>query len=104
MKSFISVYMDDAQISVSDYFHFHFFYLLQKPWTKILPVVNVGPLEKSSNQLKFFNILKEPKNDPKATAKLILTTYIAYSVFRLAIPAFQVYRCYWIYDRNYNII
>ena len=41
---------------------------LQKPWTKILLVVNVGSLEKRSNQPKY----KETKTrSPKTTAKLI---------------------------------
>ena len=42
--------------------------LAAKPWTKILLVVNVGSLEKRSNQPKF----KEQKTrSPKTTAKLI---------------------------------
>ena len=41
---------------------------MQKPWTKILLVKNVGSLEKRSNQPKY----KEPKTtSPKTTAKLI---------------------------------
>ena len=41
---------------------------LQKPWTKILLVVNVGSLEKRSNQPKY----KESRTrSPKTTAKLI---------------------------------
>ena len=60
---------------------------LQKPWTKILLVVNVGSLEKRSNQPKY----NEPKTrSPKTTAKLIQNNVYCFfiTIFRLAIPAF----------------
>ena len=59
-----------------------------KPWTKILLVVNVGSLEKRSNQPKY----KEPRTrSPKTTAKLIQNNvycFLNITIFRLAIPAF----------------
>ena len=59
---------------------------MQKPWTKILLVKNVGSLEKRSNQPKY----KEPKTtSPKTTAKLIHNNVYCFfiTIFRLAIPA-----------------
>ena len=59
---------------------------MQNAWTKILLVVNVGSLEKRSNQPKY----KEPKTrSPKTNAKLIQNVYCFFiTIFRLAIPAF----------------
>ena len=56
-------------------------------WTKILLVVNVGSLEKRSNQPKY----KESRTrSPKTTAKLISNNVYCFfkPIFRLAIPAF----------------
>ena len=61
---------------------------LQKPWTKILLVVNVGSLEKRSNQPKY----KEPRTrSPKTTAKLIqnnMYCFLTTTIFWLAVPAY----------------
>ena len=59
---------------------------MQKAWTKILLLVNVGSLEKRFNQPKY----KEPKTrGPKINAKLIQNVYCFFiAIFRLAIPAF----------------
>ena len=59
---------------------------MQNAWTKILLVVNVGSLEKRSNQPKY----KEPKTrSSKTNAKLIQNVYCFFiTIFRLAIPAF----------------
>ena len=43
---------------------------LQKPWTKILLVVNFGSKEKRSNQLQYW---EQKTRSPKTTAKLITT-------------------------------
>ena len=60
---------------------------------------------KKSYQLKYW----EPKNEKskvncEADQNNVYCSFI--TLFRLAIPVFffQVYRCCWIYDRNYNII
>ena len=61
--------------------------LAAKPWTKILLVVNVGSLEKRSNQPKYKEQKhKKSKDYCKADLKQRILFFI--TIFQLAIPAF----------------